>query len=292
MRADPADYKLVSPGTLQGVLSLLSSEPSQWLPIAGGTDVMVLYSAGKLLNQNLINIWNIPELRQIEVFPDSIRIGAACTYTSLREHRTVSKEFPLLATAASWTGGIANQNRGTLGGNIANASPAADSLPALLVYDADLTLVSVRGERQVPYRSFHTGYKKMGLAPDELIRDISLPRRFSGYFPHARKVGARNAQAISKVCLAALGQITNGTIRDLRLALGSVAPVPRRLHETERVLAGQKIEASLIDAARNCVMKEIRPIDDIRSTARYRAAVAGNLVAEFLGKLAAAESDA
>jgi CO/xanthine dehydrogenase FAD-binding subunit len=292
MRADPADYKLVSPGTLQAVLSLLADEPAQWLPIAGGTDLMVLYSAGKLPNRNLINIWNIPELRQIEVFPDTIRIGAACTYTALRKHEIVSKEFPLLATAASWTGGIANQNRGTLGGNIANASPAADSLPALLVYDAELTLSSLRGERRVTYRNFHTGYKKTVMAPDELILDISLPRRFTGYFSHARKVGARNAQAISKVCLAALGQCASGAIRDVRLAMGSVAPVPLRLNETERMLAGKQIESSLIDAVRKCVGKEIRPIDDIRSTARYRAAVAANLVAEFIEKLAAARSRA
>jgi CO/xanthine dehydrogenase FAD-binding subunit len=287
MRADPADYKCVSPGSLQAVLSLLASEPTQWLPIAGGTDVMVLYSAGKLLNRNLINIGNITELRQIEVFPDRIRIGAACTYTTLRRHEIVWREFPLLATAASWTGGIANQNRGTLGGNLANASPAADSLPALLVYDAELTLISVRGERRVAYRTFHRGYKQTALAADELIRDISLPRQFSGYVSHARKVGARNAQAISKVCLAALGQMANGAIRDVRLALGSVAPVPLRLHETEQVLTGNKIEPLLIDAARNNVAREIRPIDDIRSTARYRTAVAGNLVAEFLEKLAA-----
>jgi CO/xanthine dehydrogenase FAD-binding subunit len=235
----------------------------------------------------LINIWNIPELRQIEVFPDSIRIGAACTYTALRRHDIVTREFPLLATAASWTGGIANQNRGTLGGNIANASPAADSLPALLVYDAEVSLISVRGERRLAYRNFHMGYKKTALAADELIRDISLPRRFLGYFPHARKVGARNAQAISKVCLAALGQMANGTIRDARLALGSVAPVPLRLNDTENALTGKRIEPSLIEMARTSVVTEIRPIDDIRSTARYRAAVAANLVAEFLEKLAA-----
>jgi putative cofactor-binding repeat protein len=270
----------------------LAGEPAQWLPIAGGTDVMVLYSAGKLLSRNLINIWNIPELRQIDVFPDRIRIGAACTYTALREHGIVSREFPLLAAAASWTGGIANQNRGTLGGNIANASPAADSLPALLVYDAELTLISVRGERRVDYRSFHTGYKQTALAADELIRDISLQRRFSGHLSHARKVGARNAQAISKVCLAALGQIANGTIREVRLALGSVAPVPLRLNETEHAVAGKKIDPSLLETARKVVAREIRPIDDIRSTARYRAVVAGNLVAEFLEKLAAAGANA
>jgi CO/xanthine dehydrogenase FAD-binding subunit len=287
MRADPADYKLVSPGSLQSVLSLLSAEPNQWLPIAGGTDVMVLYSAGKLSNRNLVNLWNIPELRQIEVLPKDIRIGAACTYTALRNHDFISREFPLLATAASWTGGIANQNRGTLGGNIANASPAADSLPALLVYDAELTLVSMRGERRLPYREFHTGYKQTALAPDELIRDISLPRRFSGYVAHTRKVGARNAQAISKVCLAALGRIANSTIQDVHLSLGSVAPIPLRLNETERMLSGKKVEPSLLEAARRTVAHEIRPIDDIRSTARYRAAVAGNLVVEFLEKLAA-----
>src|SRR6202022_715453 len=282
MRADPAEYRFVSPGNLQSVLSLLAGEPGQWLPIAGGTDVMVLYSAGKLLSRNLINIWNIPELRQIDVFPDRIRIGAACTYTALREHDLVLREFPLLATAASWTGGIANQNRGTLGGNIANASPAADSLPALLVYGAELTLVSVRGERRVDYRSFHTGYKQTVLAADELIRDISLQRRFSGYFSHARKGGARNAQAISRVCLAALGQIANGTIRDVRLALGSVAPVPLRLNETERALTGKKMAPSLLETARKVVAREIRPIDDIRSTARYRAVVAGTLLAQVL----------
>jgi CO/xanthine dehydrogenase FAD-binding subunit len=240
----------------------------------------------------LINIWNIPELRQIEVFPDRIRIGAACTYTALRRHDIVSREFPMLATAASWTGGIANQNRGTLGGNIANASPAADSLPMLLVYDAELTLISVRGERRVAYRGFHTGYKQTALAADELIRDISLPRQFSEYVSLARKVGARNAQAISKVCLAALGQMANGTIQDVRLALGSVAPVPLRLNDTENALTGKKIEPSLIEMARMSVVSEIRPIDDIRSTARYRSAVAGNLVADFLEKLASEGTNA
>jgi CO/xanthine dehydrogenase FAD-binding subunit len=235
----------------------------------------------------LVNLWNIPELRQIEVFPNNIHVGAACTYTALRNHEPLRREFPLLATAASWTGGIANQNRGTLGGNIANASPAADSLPALLVYDAELTLVSIRGERRLPYREFHKGYKQTALAPDELIRDISLPRRFSGYFVHTRKVGARNAQAISKVCLAALGKIANSMIQDVHLALGSVAPIPLRLSETEQLLTGNKIEPSLLEAARKTTAHEIRPIDDIRSTARYRSAVAGNLVVEFLEKLAA-----
>ncbi|HZV59554.1 MAG TPA: FAD binding domain-containing protein [Candidatus Eremiobacteraceae bacterium] len=286
MRADPGEYSMVSPSTLSAVVSMMAAEPGQWLPIAGGTDVMVLYSAGKLPNRKLVNIWNIPELRQIEVSPDKIRIGACCTYTALRQHAILSREFPLLSAAASWTGGIANQNRGTLGGNIANASPAADSLPALLVYDAELTLISVRGTRRVNYQSFHTGYKQTALSADELIQEIVLPRRFANYFAHTRKVGARNAQAISKVCLAALGQLTDGKIQDVRLALGSVAATPIRLPETERTVAGRIIEPSLLEAVRKIVTTEIHPIDDIRSTARYREAVASNLVVEFFQKLA------
>ncbi len=218
MRANPADYELAAPGTLQKVLALYADEPGSWLPIAGGTDVMVLYAAGKLPARKLVNIGDLRELRRIEVTSSEVRIGAGCTYTDLRQHSVIASEFPLLARAAAWTGGIANQNRGTLGGNIANASPAGDSLPVLLVYDADLILVSVRGERRIPYRTFHTGYKKTLLAPDELIHSICISKNLKGYISYAKKVGARNAQAISKVFLAALARISNTTIEDVRLA--------------------------------------------------------------------------
>jgi len=289
MRSDPADYELIAPGTLQAVVALLADEPGKWVPIAGGTDLMVLYAAGKLPARKLVSIWNLAGLRGIEVSPDEITIGAGCTYTELREHDVIAREFPLLASAARWTGGIANQNRGTLGGNIVNASPAADSLPALLAYEAELILVSVRGERRVPYVGFHTGYKKMRLAPDELIRAICLRRGFSGHLHYSRKVGARNAQAISKVCVAALGRLgggaTGGVIEDVRIALGSVAPVPLRLTEVERIVSGKSVDEELVQLATKAVAAAIQPIDDIRSTARYRAAVAGNLVAEFLEQL-------
>jgi len=285
VRAHPADYELTAPGDYRAVLSLLATEPGTWLPIAGGTDVMVQYAAGKLPQRKLVSIWNLPELRRIEIFPSEIQIGAGCTYTELRTHDTVNREFTLLSRAASWTGGIANQNRGTIGGNIVNASPAADSLPALLVYDAELILASARGERRVPYASFHLDYRKTQLARDELIRSVCLPRRFSGYYAHARKVGARKAQAIAKVCLAALGRLGNGMVDDIRLAMGSVAPVPLRLVETEASVKGKRIDAALVRSASQTAARETRPIDDIRSTARYRARVAGNLVAEFLEAL-------
>ncbi|MGB8065134.1 MAG: FAD binding domain-containing protein [Candidatus Sulfotelmatobacter sp.] len=285
MRSDPADYQLQAPSNLPAVLSLLAREPGQWLPIAGGTDLMVQYGSGKLAARKLVSLWNLAELRGIEVSEKEIQIGAVCTYTDVRQHPVISKEFPLLANAASCTGGIANQNRGTLGGNIVNASPAADSLPALLVYDSDLILISARGERRIPYNTFHTGYKQTLLAPDELIRAICLPRHFFGYISYSRKVGARNAQAISKVCLAALGRSANGVIEDVRIAAGSVAPVPLRLRRTEEVLRRRALDREIVRAARNAAMAEIQAIDDIRSTSAYRSAVLGNLVVEFLQRL-------
>jgi len=287
MRAYPPEYELVAPRSLPAVLSLLAQEPGEWLPIAGGTDVMVQYSAGKLSARKLVSIWNLPELRRMDDFSDEIQIGAGCTYMDVQNNAVINREFALLSRAAQWSGGIANQNRGTLGGSIVNASPAADSLPALLVYEAELLLVSERGERRVPYSTFHLDYRKTQLASDELIRAICLKKRFSEYYAYARKVGARNAQAISKVCAAALGRLTAGMVEDIRLAMGSVAPVPLRLAATERVVGGKQIDPQLVQLARRTAASEVRPIEDIRSTARYRAAVAGNLVAEFLEQLQA-----
>lgn len=285
MRSNPSEFEFVAPKSLGAALRLLAESNREWLLVAGGTDVMVQFAAGALGSRKLLSIWNLPELRRIDVLPGEAHIGAGCTYTDLREDVTVAEEFPLLAQAASWTGGIANQNRGTLGGNIVNASPAADSLPVLLVYDADLILVSTRGEHRVPYRDFHTGYKQMNLAADELIRAVCLAKRYSKYVSYARKVGARSAQAISKVCIAALGRVEKGAIEDVRIALGSVAPTPIRLAETERLLRGKRLDAAAVTLAQKMAAEEIRPISDIRSTAEYRAAVVKNLVAEFLEKL-------
>ena len=280
---------MVAPASLQAAVSLLASGADRWLPIAGGTDLMVQFASGVLRARKLVSISRIPELRQIEILTEEIQIGAGCTYMDIRKHDSVKREFPMLVTAASWTGGIANQNRGTLGGNIVNASPAADSLPALLAYDAELILVSVRGERRVPYSTFHTGYKKMALAGDELIRAVCVPRRFDAYISHARKVGTRNAQAVSKVCMAALARVEDGMICDARIALGSVAPVPIRLAQTERVLEAKLLDGSLVELVRGTAAAEVAPVDDIRSTARYRSAVVANLVGEFLEKLGGAK---
>jgi OHCU decarboxylase len=287
MRSDPAEFDLVAPLDLQSALALMTAEGERWMPIAGGTDLMVQYAAGALRARRLMSIARLPELRRINVAADEIQVGAGSTYTDLRRHETIAQEFPLLAQAAGWVGGIANQNRGTIGGNIVNASPAGDSLPALLAYGAELILVSLNGERRVPYTTFHTGYKKMQLASNELIRAVCLPRRFTGYVQHARKVGTRNAQAVSKIALAALAQVEGRILRDVRIALGSVAPAPVRLAETEQMLTGKSLDDQAVARAATIAASEVKPIDDIRSTARYRAAVVGNLVMEFLERLRA-----
>lgn len=285
MRSHPSEYELVAPGKLSAVLALLAQEPGVWLPIAGGTELMVQYGAGRLEGRKLVSLWGLPELRHIERGPQEWIIGGGCTYSDLRRDAGVAEEFPLLARAASWTGSIANQNRGTLGGNIVNASPAADSLPALLVYEAELILASERGERRVPYTAFHTGYKKSVLGADEIISGVALQPRFRDYHSYSRKVGTRNAQAIAKLCLAGLARVEGGRIADVRLAIGSMAVTPLRLRRTEQVLVGKAPSAAVVMSARQALESEVAPIDDIRSSASYRLQVAGNLLQEFVESL-------
>ena len=282
MRAYVPSYRMISSATLGEALDLLAVDSGAWKPFAGGTDLMVLLEAGKLPQTNYINIWNLKELRGIEVTDDHVSLGALTTYTEVQDSKVLREEFPMLSRAASETGGLAIQNRGTLGGNIVNGSPAADSPPALLAYDAELELVSTQGARWVPYHGFHTGYKEMNIRPDELLGRIRLPRTTRGRKQYYRKVGTRKAQAISKVCIAALAQINGDRIDDARIAFGSVAPIPLRCTRTEGVLQGQKLDREIIEKAKAELAREIVPIDDIRSTKNYRLRVALNLVEDFL----------
>ena len=291
MRAYLPDYELRAPRDLAEAVSLLAAEPGAWKPFAGGTDLMVLLEAGKLPHKKFLNLWSLPELRGVEITPDAVTLGALTTYTQVLREPVLQQEFPLLCQAARETGGVATQNRGTLAGNIANASPAADSPPALLVYDAELELISARGRRRRPYHGFHSGYKQMDLAPDELIAHIHMPRPPLGPRKSAprrhyyRKVGTRKAQAISKVVLAAVAEVDNGALHDVRLALGSVAPTVVRCIQTEDLLRGWRPNRDTVAAARAALAKEISPIDDFRSTARYRLRVSQNLLEDFLFSL-------
>ena len=285
MRSYVPDYQLTTPNSLADALAILANEPGVWKPFAGGTDLMVLLEAGKLTHRNYVNIWRLAELRGIDANNTHVTLGALTTYTDIQSHPILQSEFPMLCQAAGETGGLAIQNRGTLGGNIVNASPAADSPPALLAYDAEVELVSTQGSRWLPYHGFHTGYKQMLIRPDELLTRIRLPRNTTGATHYYRKVGTRKAQAISKVCFAAIGRTNNGPIEDARVVVGSVAPIVIRCVQTEAALRGQKPDAATAQAAQASLLREISPIDDIRSTANYRLQVTLNLLGDFITTL-------
>ncbi len=191
-------------------------------------------------------------------------------------------DLMVLLEAAKETGGIAIQNRGTLGGNVVNASPAADSPPALLAYDAEVELISKSGLRKIPYSKFHLGYKQMGIRADELLSAIHLPRSGSARVHYYRKVGTRKAQAISKVCFAGVAEVTGNVVSHVRIALGSVAPIPIRCERTEAAIHNQPLTAEGIEKAAATLAAEIAPIDDIRSTRDYRLRVSLNLLRDFL----------
>jgi CO/xanthine dehydrogenase FAD-binding subunit len=287
MRSDPTQFALTAPATLTEALALLSE--GTHTPIAGGTELMVALNTGRLTQKSLLSIQHLAELRFIRVEPDAIHIGAGTTFTDIRNHAVIAAELPLLIQSASWTGTIANQNRATLGGNICNASPAADTPPALLCYDATVILISATGSRTVPYADFHLGYKRTVLQPDELLHTITIPRAFAGYQHYIRKVGTRNALAISKIALAGVSKVENNIITDIRLGAASLTDRPVRCHAAEAALLNRPITAGeireTIAAARAAIFSEAHPIDDIRSTAAYRAAVAANLLEDLLHSL-------
>ena len=281
-------YQFVTPASLAEVLADLAAHP-QARPFAGGTDLMVLLEAGQLAPGRFVSLARCGELRGISRTDDGgLSIGALTTYTEIRRSPLIDEGFGLLKRAAAETGGVATQNRGTVGGNIANASPAADTPPVLLAYDAELELVSARGTRRIPYGSFHRGYKQMDLSEGEIVARVLLPARTGGPASAIRrdfyrKVGTRRAQAISKVCIAATILLEGRTVRDVRIAFGSVAPTVIRARAAEGILLNHVLEGDVIAASERALAGEIAPIDDVRSTAHYRTRVAGNLLREFLG---------
>ncbi len=268
MRTAISELELVEPKSLKDALKKLAT-PDPPSPIAGCTDVFVGLNFGTETRKRFLNLWGLDELRKIELKKDLLSIGALATHTQIIESSWVKKRLPMLALAAGQVGGVQIQNRGTIGGNIANASPAGDTLPVLAVAEATVVLQSLEGIRRIPFASFYTGYRKSVMRKDELIVAIEIaPLQGKQWF---RKVGTRAAQAISKIVMAGLRAPTP------RIALGSVAPTVVRAPKAEAVLS---CGGSLAEAQR-ALMQEIRPIDDIPSTATYRRQVAANLLARF-----------
>jgi CO/xanthine dehydrogenase FAD-binding subunit len=278
----PHEPPVESPTSLDQALAMLASGGG-WQPIAGGTDLLVQIT-GELAPppERVLDIWRLDELRGIYVADDgALTLGALTTYTDIRESEECRTLLPALVQAAATIGAAQIQNRGTLGGNIINASPAGDTLPVLLATDSELVLASADGRRTVAASDFWTGYRATARRPDELLVAVRVPlpaeRRV-----RFRKVGTRRAQAISKVVMSLAWREDGGVWRDVRLALGSVAATPIRASETERVLEGAAARRTTADHAAATLAAEIQPINDVRSTAEYRRAVAARVLHRLL----------
>lgn len=281
----PSAHSALSPKTLGEVFSLLSERGRAVRIIAGGTDLMVLMNAHLLETEEFLDIWGINELRGIEDEGNALRIGALTTYTQLIKSELIQRHAPSLVAASRTIGAIQIQNRGTIGGNIVNASPAGDSLPVLAAYDAEVEVGSARGTRRVPFNQFYTGYRRSVLEPYELVLAVLIPKLPQGEVDFFWKVGTRRAQAISKTVMACKARINNQNINSISIAVGSVAPTVVRALQTERLLTGAAITPALLDEARKTIAEEISPITDLRSTEHYRRTVTGNVLAKFLRQL-------
>jgi xanthine dehydrogenase small subunit len=267
MRVATSTLEMRKARSLDDALSILATEPR--MPVAGATDVYVGLNFGTLAEKRYLDIWSCDELRQIAVTGDTLSIGALATYTDVIRSRDVQDHVPMLVAASKLVGGPQIQNRGTIGGNVANASPAGDTLPVLAAMGAVVALRSARGERRVNFNEFYTGYRASVRRPDELITAIEIPRLDGAQW--FRKVGTRAAQAISKIVIAAVRTPVP------KIAFGSVAATVVRVPKTEEALgAGRPIDEALA-----VLEREITPIDDVRSTAEYRLRVASNLVRQF-----------
>ena len=268
MRTAVSTLRLREPRTLAEALRMMRDEGGL-IPLAGATDLYVSLNFGTLPGTSFVDLWRLAALRRIEKQDGVLSIGALATYSQIIKSRHVRSHVPMLIDAARQIGGVQIQNRGTIGGNIANASPAGDSLPVLSAMNAVVVLKSAVGERRVPFVEFYTGYRATVRQPDELIVAVEIPAAPGAQW--FRKVGTRAAQAISKVVMAAVRAPAP------RIALGSVGPTVVRLPRVEAALAGG---VPIEDAVR-VLESEIAPIDDVRSTAEYRRTVAGNLLRRF-----------
>jgi len=282
---------LVSPASLAEAYALLAEGadggPGRWRPLAGGTDLYVQMT-GELgpPPAGLLDLWGLDELRGIRLDGGDLAIGALTTYTELRRSPLVREHVPALAEAAATIGAAQIQNRGTIGGNAVNASPAGDTLPVLLATDAALVAGGPRGERRIAAVDFWPAYRRTALAPDELLIAIRVP--LAPRDVRFRKIGTRRAQAISKVVLALAWQADGpaSAWRDVRLALGSVAATPIRAPATEGVLDGAPPTPETADRATETLASELQPIDDVRSTADYRRAVAARVLHRLIREAA------
>ena len=275
----PVEPPVVTPRTLGEAYAILAGAPHR--PVAGGTDLLVQLT-GEIgpVPDRVIDLWRLNELRGIRVRDGVLEIGALTTYTQIRRSDDCAEHAPSLVAAAGTIGAAQIQNRGTIGGNVMNASPAGDSLPVLLALDAVLVVGGAEGERSVPAAAFWPAYRRTAIRDGELLLRVRIPI-VDGRRQAFRKVGTRRAQAISKVVLAASWR-RDPYWRDVRIAFGSVAATPIRARAAEGALEGAAPTADAIEAAVSALLGELHPIDDVRSTGAYRLEVAGRILRRML----------
>lgn len=282
----PKGFTVVLPADLEEACRIQASEKTRCKLIAGGTDVVAQWAAGVPMPPRVLSLWNLEGLTGIEIREDGLaEIGAATPHAAIAAHPLLKTRLPALVAASASVGATQIQQRGTLGGNVANASPAGDTGPALLVTDGYVLLASSRGLRSVPIAEFWTGYRQIAARPDEIIASFLLPskgRAREGF----RKIGTRRAQAISKIMAAYRIVVRKNVVEHAALALGSVAAVPVRLPVVERFLLGQPLSSDLPDAAAKLAFDNVQPISDIRSSADYRRHAAARLVHSIVASLA------
>ncbi len=274
---------VLSPRSAAEAVRALAKNPGA-VPLAGGTDLMVGWNMGQLNGRAIVDLSRVAEWKKIAATKTSVRIGSLVTHSQIQKHPIVRARFPLLVQACATVGAAQIQNRGTLGGNVANASPAGDTFPPLSVYDARVHCVGPDGRRVVSIHQIFAGVKKTSLMPGELIESIEL------LFPSAppthsvfRKVGTRAAQAISKTMFAALIWVRkDGTVADARLSFGSLAPTVKRLRSAEKFLTGRRLDDAAAAGAASLLTADVSPIDDMRYTRDYRLEVSRNLLVRFL----------
>jgi CO/xanthine dehydrogenase FAD-binding subunit len=275
-------FTYIKPASVGEALGLLGMKKTRLPVLAGGTDLFVQQRSGAIAPKGLMDISALDELRGISVEGSTLRIGVLTTHACIAMHDIVKARLPALALACSTIGSIQVQNRGTIGGNVMNASPAGDTPPVLLVHEAEFVAKHLKGERSIQARDFFAGYRKTALAPDELLAEIRIPLPDEAEVARFYKLGGRRAKAISKISMAVTGRVAHGGIEWVRIALGSAGPTVVRARGTESLLAGQVMSAGLMDKARRSLADELKPIDDVRSTAAYRRYAAVGLLMKYL----------
>tara|TARA_B100000315_G_scaffold161555_1_gene150049 strand:- start:9362 stop:10225 length:864 start_codon:yes stop_codon:yes gene_type:complete len=263
-------FDFVQPTTTDAALAALAEHSPNVRILCGGTDYVVELKHGEQSPGVVVDISRLEDLKSIELTDAGLRIGAGVTHTEIMAHPLIAEHAPAMIEAAHTVGAVQTRNLGTLGGNLVTCVPSMDSGPVLLALDAQVTILGPKGSRQMDLSEFFVGVRKTALEPDELLLDVIIPTENLGKPAGFIKFGLRKGQALALVNAASAFRVEDGKFKDVRIALGAVAPVVMRASKAEAVLEGQAVSQDLIDEAAKIAVGEAKPIDDFRASKEYR----------------------